>query len=49
MAGVATRVPGGAVLMTEHEVPRRPLTHLLFCIRLLSMGLRKALAILGNE
>jgi hypothetical protein len=33
----------------EHEVPQKLLVRLLFYVRLLSMGLRKALAVLGNE
>jgi ubiquinone/menaquinone biosynthesis C-methylase UbiE len=41
--------PGGSFLMMEHEVPRRPLIRALFYIRLLSMGLRKAVEVLGNE
>jgi len=41
--------PGGSFLMMEHEVPQKPLIRLLFYIRLLSMGLRKALEVLGNE
>lgn len=41
--------PGGCFVMMEHEVPRRWLIRLLFYIRLLSMGLRKALEVLGHE
>jgi ubiquinone/menaquinone biosynthesis C-methylase UbiE len=41
--------PGGSFLMMEHEVPRNRLIRLLFYVRLLSMGLRKALEVLGNE
>jgi ubiquinone/menaquinone biosynthesis C-methylase UbiE len=41
--------PGGSFLMMEHEVPRKPLIRLLFYVRLLSMGLRKALEVLGSE
>lgn len=41
--------PGGRFLMMEHEVPKRPLTRLLFYVRLLSMGLRKAREVLGHE
>jgi ubiquinone/menaquinone biosynthesis C-methylase UbiE len=41
--------PGGSFLMMEHEVPRKPLIRILFYIRLLSMGLRKAFEVLGNE
>lgn len=41
--------PGGSFLMMEHEVPTRPLVRLLFYVRLLSMGLRKAREVLGNE
>ncbi len=41
--------PGGSFLMMEHEVPRRPLIRVLFYVRLLSMGLRKAREVLGNE
>jgi demethylmenaquinone methyltransferase/2-methoxy-6-polyprenyl-1,4-benzoquinol methylase len=41
--------PSGAFLMMEHEVPQKPLVRLLFYVRLLSMGLRKALEVLGNE
>lgn len=39
----------GRFLMMEHEVPEKPLIRLLFYIRLLSMGLRKALEVLGHE
>ncbi len=35
--------------MMEHEVPERPLVRMLFYIRLLSMGLRKAMEVLGHE
>ena len=41
--------PGGVFLMMEHEVPEKPLIRLLFYIRLLSMGLRKALEVMGHE
>jgi demethylmenaquinone methyltransferase/2-methoxy-6-polyprenyl-1,4-benzoquinol methylase len=41
--------PGSSFLMMEHEVPRKPLIRLLFYIRLLSMGLRKAREVLGHE
>jgi demethylphylloquinol methyltransferase len=41
--------PGGAFLMMEHEVPEKPLIRLLFHLRLLSMGLRKAREVLGDE
>lgn len=41
--------PDGSFLMMEHEVPRHPLVRLLFYVRLLSMGLRKAREVLGNE
>lgn len=41
--------PGAPFLMMEHEVPERPLIRLLFYIRLLSMGLRKAREVLGHE
>ena len=41
--------PGGLFLMMEHEVPEQPLIRLLFYIRLLSMGLRKALEVMGQE
>ena len=40
---------GGRFLMMEHEVPRKLLVRLLFYVRLLSMGLRKALEVLGHE
>jgi ubiquinone/menaquinone biosynthesis C-methylase UbiE len=39
----------GRFLMMEHEVPEKPLIRLLFYVRLLSMGLRKALEVLGHE
>jgi len=39
----------GRFLMMEHEIPENPLIRLLFYIRLLSMGLRKALEVLGHE
>jgi ubiquinone/menaquinone biosynthesis C-methylase UbiE len=41
--------PSGSFLMMEHELPQRPLIRLLFYVRLLSMGLRKAREVLGNE
>ena len=41
--------PDGRLLMMEHEVPDRALLRFLFYIRLLSMGLRKALEVLGHE
>ncbi len=42
-------MPDGRFLMMEHEVPRKRLVRLLFYVRLLSMGLGKALEILGSE
>jgi len=44
-----TLLPDGRFLMMEHEVPRTRLVRLLFYLRLLSMGLTKALEILGHE
>jgi demethylmenaquinone methyltransferase/2-methoxy-6-polyprenyl-1,4-benzoquinol methylase len=41
--------PGGRFLLMEHEVPVKPVLRVLFYIRLLSMGLGKALEILGHE
>jgi ubiquinone/menaquinone biosynthesis C-methylase UbiE len=41
--------PGGLFLMMEHQVPKNPAIRFLFYIRLLSMGLRKALEVLGHE
>jgi ubiquinone/menaquinone biosynthesis C-methylase UbiE len=41
--------PGGLFLMMEHEVPQKLAVRLLFYVRLLSMGLRKALEVVGNE
>lgn len=41
--------PDGRFLMMEHEVPERPVLRALFYVRLLSMGLRKALEVLGHE
>ena len=41
--------PGGRFLMMEHEVPERLPIRVLFYIRLLSMGLRKAMEVLGHE
>jgi ubiquinone/menaquinone biosynthesis C-methylase UbiE len=41
--------PAGSFLVMEHEVPRNPLVRVLFYVRLLSMGLRKAREVLGNE
>ena len=50
LAEVARTIsPGGSFLMMEHEVPRKPLIRILFYVRLLSMGLRKAFEVLGNE
>lgn len=42
-------MPGGLFIVMEHEVPKKPLIRLLFYIRLLFMGLRKALEVLGHE
>ncbi|KPJ84277.1 MAG: hypothetical protein AMS18_16975 [Gemmatimonas sp. SG8_17] len=39
----------GRFLIMEHELPEKPLIRLLFYIRLLSMGLRKALEVVGHE
>jgi len=44
-----TLLPHGRFLMMEHEVPRTRLVRLLFYLRLLSMGLTKAIEILGHE
>ena len=44
-----TLTPDGRFVMMEHGLPERPLTRFLFYIRLLSMGLRKALEVLGHE
>lgn len=41
--------PGARFLMMEHELPERWPIRLLFYVRLLSMGLRKALEVLGHE
>ncbi|MGD2069680.1 MAG: class I SAM-dependent methyltransferase [Gemmatimonadota bacterium] len=41
--------PGGCFLMMEHEVPANPLVRVLFRLRLLSMGLRRAREILDDE
>jgi ubiquinone/menaquinone biosynthesis C-methylase UbiE len=41
--------PGGLFLMMEHEVPEKLLIRLLFYVRLLSMGLRKALEVMRQE
>jgi ubiquinone/menaquinone biosynthesis C-methylase UbiE len=41
--------PGGSFVMMEHEVPERWMIRLLFYVRLLSMGLQKALEVLGHE
>lgn len=41
--------PGGRFVMMEHEVPENPGIRLLFYVRLLSMGLRKATEVLGHE
>lgn len=46
---VRTLGPGGRFLMMEHEVPAKLWVRLLFYVRLLSMGLRKALEVLGHE
>jgi len=46
---VRVLTPGGRFLMMEHEVPERLAVRLLFYVRLLSMGLRKALEVLGHE
>lgn len=40
---------GGRFVMMEHEVPKKLGIRLLFYIRLLSMGLRKAMEVLGHE
>ncbi|KPK81380.1 MAG: hypothetical protein AMS25_06245 [Gemmatimonas sp. SM23_52] len=44
-----TLAPDGLFLMMEHEVPENPLLRFLFYVRLLSMGLRKAVQLLGHE
>ncbi|MGD8869321.1 MAG: methyltransferase domain-containing protein [Gemmatimonadales bacterium] len=44
-----TLAPDGVFVMMEHGLPEKRLTRLLFYIRLLSMGLRKALEVLGHE
>jgi len=51
MLGEIRRVlkPGASFLMMEHDVPRSPFVRFLFYIRLLSMGLGKARAILKHE
>lgn len=41
--------PEGRFLMMEHEVPQSRFIRLLFYVRLLSMGLTKALEVLGHE
>lgn len=41
--------PGGRFVMMEHEVPENLGIRLLFYVRLLSMGLRKATEVLGHE
>lgn len=41
--------PGGRFVMMEHEVPKKLGIRLLFYVRLLSMGLRKAMEVLGHE
>ena len=40
---------GGRFLMMEHELPEKWPIRLLFYVRLLSMGLRKAVEVLGHE
>lgn len=40
---------GGRFLMMEHDVPKNLFIRFLFYLRILSMGSRKALAILKNE
>jgi demethylmenaquinone methyltransferase/2-methoxy-6-polyprenyl-1,4-benzoquinol methylase len=37
-----TLASGGRFVMMEHEIPSNPFVHLLFRVRLLSMGLRRA-------
>jgi ubiquinone/menaquinone biosynthesis C-methylase UbiE len=44
-----TLAPDGLFVMMEHGLPEKPLIRFLFYIRLLSMGLRKALEVLGHE
>lgn len=44
-----TLAPEGLFVMMEHGIPEKPLIRFLFYIRLLSMGLRKALEVLGHE
>ncbi|GBC60756.1 hypothetical protein DENIS_1715 [Desulfonema ishimotonii] len=41
--------PGKPFLMMEHDVPRKPLIRMLFYIRLMSMGAKKAFEILRHE
>lgn len=46
---IRTLRPGKPFLMMEHDIPEKPLIRLLFYIRMMSMGARKALEILRNE
>ena len=46
---IRTLRPGKPFLMMEHDIPQKPLIRLLFYIRMMSMGARKALEILRNE
>jgi ubiquinone/menaquinone biosynthesis C-methylase UbiE len=41
--------PDGRFLMMEHEVPEKPVLRLLFYVRLVSMGLRRAREVIGHE
>ena len=41
--------PSGCFVMMEHDVPRNGFIRMLFYIRIVSMGFRKALEVLRNE
>jgi len=44
-----TLKPAKPFLMMEHDIPQKPFIRMLFYLRLLSMGARRALQILKNE
>lgn len=41
--------PGGSFLMMEHDVPKNSLVRAFFYVRMISMGAKRALAILRHE
>jgi ubiquinone/menaquinone biosynthesis C-methylase UbiE len=42
-------VPGSVFIMMEHDIPENPIVRFFFYVRLLSMGMQKAIEILRGE